>query len=191
MQYAVIPRSSGDLVMVVHIGLCCYINFPHSTLWINIWREARGVRCRIREKDGEGEARRGWKKWEPSNIACFLLFMSYKEEWRGRKRRDCSFPSFPWVSPSIGPAAAHVSTADLSVFFYFLSGHHSFSLSLSCRFELKEFCIYPRGRAAQSHRTAVSLAKKHIEGQQKGGRQEQMLRMCRLVFYCLKNSNSL
>ena len=106
-----------------------------STVWIEIGREVKGIRWREKEwdrMDGQrgGEKVRdrvaltGWKKkeWGPSDYSCFLLFMSYKKQWRGRRRRDCSFRSFPWVEPSIGPCASSVSNPYLSLSFIFAPG---------------------------------------------------------------------
>ncbi len=146
--------------------MLCYINFTHGTLWINMGREVRGMRWHEWDREGidrEGnwkrETTRHWqgeKKWEPSDISCFLLFMSYKKQWRGRRRRDCSSPAFPWVQPSTGPSASSVPTSYLSGCFIFSAGvllHHSFlSLSLSAAFltDLNWRVLHtcPGGRAA-------------------------------------------
>lgn len=53
----------------------------------------RGVWCR------KGNTKQHWQG-ESVRALCYLLlllFMTYKKQWRGRRKRDCAFPSFPWL----------------------------------------------------------------------------------------------
>lgn len=81
----------------------------HSTFFQTLWNK-KGIES---EWSGEKPYRDGWVRcrkgnteqhWQGESVRalCYLqllLFMTYKKHWRGRRRSDRTFPSFPWLQP--------------------------------------------------------------------------------------------
>lgn len=116
---------------LLNTSLSCCIHFHHSTMLI-LGSSERGVMVKIRKMDREGNRR--WKRhWQGEKSERPLLSSVFYYSWvaRGRRRRDCSFSSFPWVQPCKGPSASSLSTS-YPPFFHFPSLSQSFSTTYSC-----------------------------------------------------------